>query len=75
VKQSGAQWRKRKRRQRERRQSGVYAIVRLRIYEDAIDAAIQRGEITEEEADDRSRLEAFVEDDLNHRLLKGEPLA
>jgi hypothetical protein len=65
-----AQWRERKQRQARRQKAGVF-IIKLDVYPDAIDAAISRGDITEEEADSPPLLCAALEDLVNHWLLKG----
>jgi hypothetical protein len=44
------------------------------VFEDDLDAALQRGEISEEEIDDRDLLSTFLEGDLSHRLRKGSPI-
>jgi hypothetical protein len=66
-----AQARERKRRQRERQKLGVI-VVPICVFEDDLDAALQRGEINEEEIDNRERLSTFLEDDLSFRLRKGD---
>jgi hypothetical protein len=63
----------RKRRQRERQKLGAI-IVPVCVFEDDLDAALQRGEISEEEIDDRDLLSTFLEGDLSHRLRKGSPI-
>jgi hypothetical protein len=70
IERKRAQARERKRRQRQRQKLGVM-VVPVCVFEDDLDAALQRGEVTEEELDDRKLLASFLEDDIGYRLRKG----
>jgi hypothetical protein len=70
IERKRAQARERKRRQRARQRLGVI-VVPICVFEDDLDAALQRGEINEEEIDNRELLSTFLEEDLGYRLRKG----
>jgi hypothetical protein len=54
---------------RERKAQGV-SVAQIKIYDDAIDALLAKGDIAEEDLGDRKRFNTAIEDYLNHVALR-----
>jgi hypothetical protein len=62
----------RKKLTRERRRQGVRYMVTIAIYDDALDAFVENGDMSEEEANDRRKVAKVIEDIVNGQARRND---